>query len=298
MLEIAGIWILGFIFGILPRPLAILLAKAFGYIAFGIFRIGRWLTMMNLKDAFPGRSLTEYRRIGRASMVNLAMIGMEMLRARWSSKERVLSHVNLDPESESLVHEIMAEGKGVVFVGGHYSNWELLGALTAAVGYPAVAIVQEQRNPYLNKMVNRIRRKLGITVLTRGAAVKHVFRILKEGGAVMILADQEATPEYGIFTDFFGKPAAAFQGPAVFAERYNAPLIMALITRYNGSYYASYKRLDLDALADLEPDAGAETRIRRLTESWVKCLEACIREDPGQYFWLHRRWEFWENMER
>ncbi len=291
-LEYALIRTVGVIAALLPRPLAIGLVKGLGMIAFACLRTGRRIAMTNLRDAFPGMGASERRRVARASLANLAVVGMEMLRARWRSRERVLKLVRLDPESERLHRELMAQGRGVVFVSGHYCNWELLGARIVATGYPAITIAQDQRNPLINREVDAIRARLGIDLVHRGAAVREVVRMLRRGGAVMLLADQETRPGYGIFADFFGKPAWTFKGPATFAVRFRAPLLAASIHRRCGRYDASYQRLDDAALAALPPGTGEEERIRVLTDAFNTWLEELITRDPRQYLWLHRRWEF------
>lgn len=283
----------GVVVSILPRPLAIALAKMLGVVAFSVLRAERVITMHNLREAFPEKSPAERRRIGRAAMGNLMVVGMEMLRARFYSRDRVLSSVYLDPDSEALYHQLMNEGRGVVFVGGHYCNWELLGARTAAVGYPGVGVMQNLGNPFINRELKMMRDKLGGRLAARGVALREAIRMLKEGGAIFLLADQEADLHSGIFTNFFGKPTVTFTGPASLAVRYNAPLVATSIYRERGRYRAFFERLDNPILAELPPGADEDTHIRILTESFVRWLEKQIRTDPKQYLWLHRRWESW-----
>ncbi len=283
----------GFVAAILPRPLAIGLVKGLGVIAFDVFRTGRSIALANLRDAFPDFTPGRRRRIARASLANLAVVGMEMLRSRWRRPERVLKLVDLDPESDRLYRDLMEQGRGVVFVGGHYCNWELLGARIAASGYPAVAVAQDQRNPLINREIDTIRNHLGIRLVHRGTEVRQLIGVLRSGGAVMLLADQETRPGYGIFADFFGKPAWTFKGPATFAARYRIPLLAASIHRRRGRYRARYDRLDNCVLAGLPPGADEAMRIRCLTDAFNAWLEELITRDPYQYLWLHRRWEHW-----
>ncbi len=291
--------LLGVVVTILPRPIAVVLMKSIGVIAFDYLRIGRSLTLRNLEDAFPDKTPAERRRIGRAAMANLMVVVMDLLRVRFQKREKALSRVKLDPESEAICRQAMQEGRGVVYVAGHYGNWELLGGRLAAIGSPSVAIYQELRNPFLSRELNWIRRKFNIRPALRGVAVREVLKALKAKGAALFVADQEADPENGLMIDFFGKPASTFQGPAALAVRYNTPFLATAIHRERGHYRAMCERLDLKVFADLPADADEETRIRRLTEAFVNWLEEMIRTDPRQYLWLHRRWEWWPmRMER
>jgi len=183
---------MGLLMGALPRPMALGLAWPLGVFAFDIIRIRRRVTLENLAQAFPDKSPAERRRIGRAAFINLTVVAIEMLRVRHLTREKVLSLVHMDEESEALHHRIMKEGKGVVFVSGHYSTWELLAARLAATGYPTLIIVQQQRNPLVNRDLTKSRDRLGFNIVDRGGAVRSVLSTLKEGGVVGILADQDA----------------------------------------------------------------------------------------------------------
>jgi KDO2-lipid IV(A) lauroyltransferase len=216
---------------------------------------------------------------------------MELLRSRWRRPERILDLIDLEPESERLYRDLMELGRGVVFVGGHYGNWELLGARIAAEGYQAVAVAQNQRNPLLNRELDAIRTRLGIGLVHRGEQVRKLIRVLRAGGAVMLLADQEAGPGQGIFADFFGRPASTFRGPATFAVRYRIPLLAGRILRTRGRYSAGWERLDDRVLERLPPGSDEASRVRALTDAFNAWLEEVITGDPRQYLWLHRRWE-------
>jgi KDO2-lipid IV(A) lauroyltransferase len=283
--------LLGLLLSLLPHQIALIIAEILGVIAFDVVRRGRRMALHYLAQVFPEKTPAERRAIGRAGHCNLIIVAMEMMRARFAPRERVISRVELDTGSEKLIHNLMEEGRGIIFVGSHYSNWEYLGARLAAVGYPFLAIVQDHPNPLFNRYLSRMRRRLGIDVVRRSEAVKGVLRFLKDGGAVGIVADQDASRFGGVVTDFFGKPVTSFKGPFAFAVKCNSPLVAAWVYRENGRYRAGCQRLDEEALADLEPEADDDVRILKLTQSFIQWLEGQIIKDPGQYLWLHPRWQ-------
>ncbi len=290
-LEYAALRGAGFLFGILPRTINVLLALDLAFLAFDVLRIRRRVTLENLARAFPEMEPRRRRKIARGAYINLAIVGMEMLQARKLDPERVMTLVHLDSGSEALYHEVMKEGKGVIFVGGHYGNWELMAARTAAVGYPSSVIVQSQRNPLMDRDLNTTRERLGFNIVGRGQAVRGMVKILKEGGAAMVLADQDAGTRDGLFVGFFGHPASTYQGPAIFHLRSGAPILGARIHRVHGKYQLTYHRLDQKALEGTPADAGEDARVLRLTEYYMTWLEEQIRMDPFQYLWLHKRWK-------
>ena len=105
---------------------------------------------------------------------------------------------------------------------------------------------------------------------------------------VNLFASGSGQPET-LVTTFFGRPASTFRGPARLALATGATLIFGSLIRAGTEY-----RVAIDACEEPERRAdGIAARGRYLTESWVRRLEACVRETPEQYLWFHRRWKGW-----
>ncbi|MFO7768601.1 MAG: lysophospholipid acyltransferase family protein [bacterium] len=275
----------------LPRPLARALAWKVALLAFDVLRIRRGVTLDNLLHAFPDEGPRWRRRVGRRAYFNLALVGLEMLQARRMDRERLLRMVDIQPGDEEVVRGALAEGRGAVLVGGHYGNWELMAARTAQLADPSVVIVQDQRNPLMDRDLKETRRRLGLELVGRGAGVRRVLKTLKGGGAVMMLADQDAGTDDPMWIEFFGRPASAYRGPAAFCLRSGAPMVGGWIHREGDRYVIRYRRLDREALGPLGEDAEEDDKIQALSEAFLGWLEECVREDPTQYLWLHRRWK-------
>ena len=190
-------------------------------------------------------------------------------------------------EGREELAEAFAEGRGVVMVTGHFSNWELAGAVMTAHGYPVDGVMQKLKNPWLNRYITTSRERLGIRLVDRGGAWNSLLEYLREGRIVAFVADQDAGRS-GVFVPFFGRPASTHRAPALLALRGGAPLIVGGIRRVGPRRYVSWAKR-------LEPGgAGGETpaeRVESLTRRWVAELERQIRLSPEQYFWHHRRWK-------
>src|SRR5690606_34011312 len=105
------------------------------------------------------------------------------------------------------------------------------------------------------------------------------------GKAIGIVADQDAGRS-GIWVPFFGVPASAHRGPAVFALRFGAPILAAVARRRpDGTYFLRGDRIDTTPTGSFEDD------VRRLTAALAAHLEREIRVEPSQYFWFHKRWK-------
>ena len=190
-LEYLLLRLLGFSVSLLPRFLALALAWLIGVFFFEFLRIRRGVTISNLQQAFPDETPSWHRRTARAAYVNLAVVSVEMLRAHSLDTGKVNALVHLDGETERRLRAVLDSSTGAVFVSGHYGTWELLGSRIAALGYPSIAIMQDQRNPLMNRELNEMRSELGLEVVERRVAPKKVMKTLREGGLVLIVGDQD-----------------------------------------------------------------------------------------------------------
>ncbi len=193
----------------------------------------------------------------------------------------------LDANAEEHVARMRA-GCGTIFVTGHLGNWEIGGAYLSSLGVPVAAIVKRQSNARFDEWLQESRRRAGVEPVYMEDAMRAIPRLLKRGTTVAIVADQAAGAG-GETVTFFGRPASTFRGPARLALATGAPLIFGSLIRAGAKY-----RVAIDACEEPErPADGIAARARYLTESWVRRLEACVRETPEQYLWFHRRWKGW-----
>jgi KDO2-lipid IV(A) lauroyltransferase len=185
------------------------------------------------------------------------------------------------------VQEAVAEGRGAILVTGHFGNWEIGGASLAARGIPMDAIAQRQRNPLFDAEVNRHRRRLDMTIVYRGGAIKKMLSALEAGRLVGIVGDQNLR-KGGVFVDFFGRKAATAPGFAILALRSGAPVFSGCALRepgYPQRYRCTVEKLEPTLTGSMEED------LKRLTQAHTTWLEGKVRETPEQYLWTHRRWK-------
>ena len=205
-----------------------------------------------------------------------------------------------------------AGGRGAVLVTGHLGNWELAGAAMAALGVPVSAVVKRQSNLRVDRLLSRLRRRLGVEPVGMAEAARRLPRALEEGRGVALVADQDAGPR-GVFVPFLGRPASTFRGPARLSLRHDAPLLFGGLVREGEGYRllldrveppSGEKRQDPDRRERVrtgdpgagpaggeDAPAGDDETERALTRAWVERLEAAVRRRPAQYFWFHRRWK-------
>jgi KDO2-lipid IV(A) lauroyltransferase len=269
----------------LPHGAAVRLGEGLGALARWPLGIRRGTVEDNLRRAFPDEDRAWRETVIRSSYRHLGREAIEMIRLSYLSREEIVERTVIPERDWAEFQAARAEGRGVLLITGHYGNWEVAAAALAARGIPIGAIVKRMRNPLVDRRLEEARARLGIDTIEMRTASKRVPRLLAEGGVIGIVADQDARGK-GVWVPFFGVPSSTFRGPALFALRLAAPAFAAVAARLpDGRYRVSGERVEYEPTGDLERDVVA------LTTRFAAHLERAVRQDPGQYFWFHRRWK-------
>src|SRR5439155_11421940 len=129
------------------------------------------------------------------------------------------------PQADVLLDQMLS-GRPLLFLTGHFGNWELGGFMLGALGFQTNAIARTLDNPFVDHFLRvRFREKTGQQVLSKDGDFERIQRVLAEGGALATLADQDAGRR-GLFVDFFGRPASTHKAVALLALEHQAPLVV------------------------------------------------------------------------
>lgn len=254
---------------------------ALGYRPLGI---RKHVVERQIAAAFPELSPREVVKLARESYEHLGRSSIETA-LLGSIGPAGLTALAETVEGWDLMEDAMARGKGAVLVTGHIGNWELAGAYVAARGVPLDAIARGMANPLFEAWLNRTREEMGMTVVHDSEAVRRTPRSLRAGRAVAFVADQGVRGLASTFVPFFGRPAKTPRGAAVFALRFDVPVLFVVALRKpNGRYRIVVERIEVTETGDKDRDVDAiVARFTQLLEKWVRVV-------PAQYFWQHRRW--------
>ncbi|MGD0338911.1 MAG: lysophospholipid acyltransferase family protein [Bacteroidota bacterium] len=288
VIEFGAFAALGVIVRLLPLRVAQRFGRRLGEFIYTTIKIRREITYQNLRAAFPEKTMEELDGIALEAYCNFAINFIEMF---WLPRmnHSVLLHV-VKVRNGEVFQEIRNRGKGYIMISGHFGNWELFAfSICTLFNSPSLIIAQNQRNPLVNALLNKYRSLCGNRIVAMERSVQETLRALHQGQGVLMLADQSA-PRERIYIDFFGRPAATFEGPAVFALRSGAPIVMAFLIRQKNNTY----ELVFEELSTTDLHEATEENIHELTKRHVKVLERYIREYPGQWLWLHKRWKHTE----
>lgn len=183
-------------------------------------------------------------------------------------------------------HAAIAKGKGVMFVAGHFANWEALHIAGQQEGYDGRIVFRAPNNPYVDRWIAKQRGYLGPTEqIEKGPrGTRQIFTALRRGQSVFLLADQKTGQ--GILVPFFGRDAKTTPAPATLALRMGAALVPAWCERTKGAHF----RVHIFPELQFTPSGDFETDVARLTAEITQVIEANVRRKPACWLWIHRRW--------
>jgi KDO2-lipid IV(A) lauroyltransferase len=255
---------------------------AVGWLAFDVARLRRSVSVDNIVKAL-GVSEKEATRIARAAYMNSGRCLLEFSAFARLSPAEVLDLVAI--EGRENLEGVLAQGKGGIIVAGHLGNWELCGAVLAAIGTPINFLVGQQTNARVDDTMNDLRRKQNIGIIKRSVALRGVMQALASNQIVAILPDQDARKN-GVMIEFLGRPASTVRGPAVFAIRRGCAVLPMFIARTRKGHV-----MTIEPPLYSKSEGDEEERIRELTQRYTDRIAARVRRYPHEYFWGHRRWK-------
>ncbi|HJZ77313.1 MAG TPA: lysophospholipid acyltransferase family protein [Vicinamibacterales bacterium] len=243
----------------------------------------RRIAQRNLATAFPARPARERRRIARAVFGHFGRLLFELLRFATLSPARILGSV--DVEGEERLRLAYAQGKGVLFVTGHFGYWELHAMAHPLVSEPIGVLARALDNPYLNRLLEEIRQRTGNKVIYRRETIRRVMRTLQAGHGVAVLIDQHIVSRDAIYVDFFDRPAATTSTVAALALRTGAPVVPVFALPIGSGRYRIIYEHPVEP-----PRADSTDAVREYTQRCTDVLEMYVRRHPDLWLWMHRRW--------
>jgi KDO2-lipid IV(A) lauroyltransferase len=281
-------FVIGF-FRLLPRRTGVALIKILAACTYWLDAKHRHIAQVNLKIAFPEMTDLRRRRIARLSFQNAAMNLLEISRLPSVTPANISSLVRYDPDHGLQNYRAaLAKGKGILYLTGHFSSWELLPAAHALHGYPLSFITRPLDNAPLERYLLSIRESKGNQVINKKNSARQILRNLKSGGTAGILMDHNTSLQEGMFIDFFGIPAATTTSVALFALRTGAPVLPGYLTPMHRGRYTIKFLPPLEAIRTGNMARDLEVNTKRFNE----ILEGIIQEQPESWLWGHKRWKY------
>ncbi len=176
----------------------------------------------------------------------------------------------------------LAKGKGVLFATAHLGNWELSAFAHALMAQPMHVVVRPLDNPLLDAFVERRRSLSGNTILSKRNFMRGILQALHANQAVGVLVDQNVGLDEGVFVKFFGLKACVSPVFAKLAARTGATVIPG---------FAVWNDQEQKYVLKFYPPVEISGEATEDTQRIQAAVELAIREFPGQWLWIHRRWK-------
>lgn len=270
-----------------PVDLNLAVARHLGNIMYAVDRKHRERALGNLRRSFPDMSERQRRAMAKQSMQQLFMLFVEVLfTTRLVRVDTYAKYVTLENFHDTL-QLLLKRDQGLILLTGHYGNWEILGYVLATLGFETTSIARPLDNPYVNDWLLGVRERRGQRIIAKKGATDEVTDVLARHGAVGFIADQNAGPK-GIFVDFFGRKASTYKSIGLLAMEYEVPVIVGYARRIDHRFRFAVGTTDIIYPEDWksQPDP-----LRYITQRYSSAIEAFVRDAPGQYLWVHRRWK-------
>jgi len=271
---------------VLPRPVARGLAAGTARLLLWFLPQLRKTAELNLRLAFPDWTEAQRRGALKGMARNLGWMAAEFARLPGYTRDNIEDVVILDGHENFL--EGKNRGKGVIYLTGHIGAWELSSYAHALYGFPLHYMARPLDNGPLDRLVNDYRGRSGNRPVYKNEAARLMLKVLKEGGTLGILADQNTMPGEGIFVDFFGKQACTTTGIARVALHTDAAVVPGYA--YWDANLRKY-RLRFEPPVELVRTGDAERDVRENTQKFARVIEEIIRKHPEQWVWIHARWK-------
>tara|TARA_Y100000816_G_scaffold253769_1_gene205542 strand:- start:217 stop:1077 length:861 start_codon:yes stop_codon:yes gene_type:complete len=181
------------------------------------------------------------------------------------------------------LEKVKKKNKPVVFISGHFNNFELMAMQLEKSGINLAAIYRPLNNTFLNKNMENIRTNfICKNQIKKGrSGTRQILENLKKGNSIALMIDQRVTE--GIKIDFFGNLASTTTIPAQIIKKYQCDIVPIYIERDRKHYFKMYVSQAIEI--------SSEKSHEEISLHLNKILEKMILKNPDQWIWTHDRWK-------
>ena len=248
---------------------------------FGSFFRSKKTSRANLSIAFPNFSEIQKDKILDNMWINYGKIFAEYMFIKKFRYQK--ENENIIIEGKEILKDIKRNNQKVVFISGHFSNFELMAMEIEKAGINLAAIYRPLNNIFLNFLMEKIRKNyICKKQIKKGiGGVKELVKLNKEGYSTALMIDQRVSE--GIKLTFFNEEAFTTTIPAQLVKKFKTPVVPIFIERYEG---IKFKMIIHKPLNFLNNDSTED-----ITLKLNKILEKMIIENPQYWIWSHNRWK-------
>ena len=235
----------------------------------------------NLENSNIGKSEQERNIIIKKMWGNYGRIFAEYVYIKDFRESNLKDYIEI--EGKEFIEEIKKNNEPVIFVSGHFNNFELMAMALERSGIDLAAIYRPLNNKFLNPIMEKIRKKyICKKQIKKGiSGTKDILKFFKNGISVALMIDQRVSE--GISCNFFNRKALTTTIPAQFVKKFNCKIVPVYIERIEKYKFRVkiFKPIEFSQSDDNE----------KITLDLNIILENMIKKNPDQWIWTHDRWK-------
>ena len=279
-LEFLIIIFLLFIFKILGFKLASSLGGLIGR-SIGPFFRSKKKILSNISKALPKIGEKNTELIVKKMWENYGRILSEYMFIKNFRNSKYKKFLTI--EGQEILNELKDSKEPVVFISGHFNNFELMAMQIEKSGINLAAIYRPLNNIFLNKIMEKIRTKYICRkqIKKGGSGTRELLESFKNNYSIAIMIDQRVSES--IKVNFFNQKASTTTIPAQLVKKFGSKIVPIYIERVNGVYF----KMTISKPVSFDK----ESTIEEITLNLNKWLEKMILINPDQWIWSHDRWK-------
>ena len=223
----------------------------------------------------------DFEKIASNVLGNYGRIFAEYVHLKNFKNDKLSKYISI--EGKEYLDQIKKNKKKVIFISGHFNNFELMAMQIEKEGINCAAIYRPLNNPYLNKVMEKIRKRdICKKQIKKGrTGTRELVKLLKEGASIALMVDQRVRE--GEKVTFFNHLATSTTIPAQFIKKYECDLVPIYIERKNKFYFKMYVSKPIKI--------SKNKSSFEITKFINQILEKMILKNIDQWIWTHDRWK-------
>jgi len=262
-----------------------ILGALLGDIFFYCIPVRRKIILENLTRAYLlQKTPKEIKALARKNVEHYGKMLFEIFYLR--NQRQLKCHTGVI--GQEVIQKALSQGKGIILLGLHLGNWEVMVRSFFMIGEPVHVVAREIKSSWINYVVEKLRSQSGLTFISVEHSYRALLSLLRQNKIIGLVLDQHKNAKNrALYVEFFNRPAATSTAIASLALTSGAAVIPAYHYRKpDGSFGLVFESpLELKKTGNLEEDIFYNTQL------FTKKLEAIIRQYPEQWFWAHQRWK-------
>jgi len=276
--------------GVLPRSVSYAIGRAGSWLAWRLHRGTREALADNLRAVFPDDTREALERRARGTLRAYAEDVIDFIRALRAPEAEAQALFDYRPEDAQLFVDLLAQGRGIILVTGHYGNWEVGGVFLRRVAHlPLTIVAMPEANPEVNRLRLDIRDLLGADTIEVGRSLDTALQIRRRLAAnriVAMLLDRHLGRDR-VGVQFLGRRAWFLKTPLLMAFMTGAPVVPCFVERIGPARF----RIRPGTPIVVSRERPREASIDAAAQDFADQLSARVRAHPHYWYQFYRYWD-------